>query len=234
MSKTLIIPDVHGRAFWREAVAKKSYERIVFLGDYLDPYPHEGITQRHAYEGLLDIIDLKLQQPERVVLLLGNHDLHYYSAAYGRIAKGSRYNANYAWKYKKCFVQHRNLFQLAYEEEHNGIRYLFTHAGITQGWYEQHKNIIGELNAPNLNHLLDSLQGIETLTKISFFRGGDSMWGSCIWTDIAEIAVSIPFDNIYQVFGHSQSEKPYISPDWACLDCRMSFILQDSEIKTVE
>lgn len=233
MNKTLIIPDVHGRTFWRDAVAEKSYEHIIFLGDYLDPYPHEGITQRQAYEGLLDIIGLKYQQPKRVVLLLGNHDMHYYSVSFRRMAQGSRYNANYAWKYKKCFAQHRDLFQLAYEEEHNGIRYLFTHAGVTQGWYEQYQNMIGELNATALNHLLDSLQGIKALAKISFFRAGDSMWGSCIWTDIAEMAVSKPFDNIFQVFGHSQSDKPYISPNWACLDCRKAFVLQGCKITTV-
>lgn len=234
MNRTLIIPDVHGRSFWRDAVAEKSYERIIFLGDYLDPYPHEGITQRQAYEGLLDIVGLKLQQPERVVLLLGNHDMHYYSTAFRRIAQASRYNANYAWKYKKCFAQHRNLFQLAYEEEHNGTQYLFTHAGVTQGWYEQYQSIIGELNAATLNYLLNSLQGIEALAQISFFRGGDSMWGSCIWTDIAEMAVSEPLGNIYQVFGHSQSEEPYTSPDWACLDCRKAFVLQGNEIKVIE
>lgn len=36
-----IIPDVHGRNFWKnitsnEEIAK--YEKIIFLGDYLDPY----------------------------------------------------------------------------------------------------------------------------------------------------------------------------------------------------
>lgn len=32
----LIIPDVHGRTFWKYAIDK--YDKVIFLGDYLDPY----------------------------------------------------------------------------------------------------------------------------------------------------------------------------------------------------
>ena len=45
MNKILIIPDIHGRTFW-----KKAYElvdivdKVVFLGDYLDSYSHENIS----------------------------------------------------------------------------------------------------------------------------------------------------------------------------------------------
>ena len=60
MSKNwIIIPDVHGRTFWRDAVRDRENENIIFLGDYLDPYPSEGITPEKAYRELLDIIDNK-------------------------------------------------------------------------------------------------------------------------------------------------------------------------------
>ena len=36
--KILIIPDVHGRSFWKKAVETGDYEKVVFLGDYADPY----------------------------------------------------------------------------------------------------------------------------------------------------------------------------------------------------
>lgn len=32
----LIIPDVHGRTFWKDAVNRESWGTIIFLGDYLD------------------------------------------------------------------------------------------------------------------------------------------------------------------------------------------------------
>ena len=38
--KILVVPDVHGRTFWKEPVGRllESVDRVVFLGDYLDPY----------------------------------------------------------------------------------------------------------------------------------------------------------------------------------------------------
>ena len=46
--KILVVPDEYGRTFWKEPV--KNYidqvDRIVFLGDYLDPYRGEG--EEHA------------------------------------------------------------------------------------------------------------------------------------------------------------------------------------------
>ena len=39
MAEMIIIPDVHGRKFWRNAVKGFETEKIVFLGDYVDPYP---------------------------------------------------------------------------------------------------------------------------------------------------------------------------------------------------
>lgn len=40
----MVVPDVHGRDFWREPVKKyiETVDRVVFLGDYLDPCEDEG------------------------------------------------------------------------------------------------------------------------------------------------------------------------------------------------
>ena len=73
----VIIPDVHGRAFWREAVEARPEDEFIVVGDYRDPYPKEGISDAEAFGGLQDIIDFKKQNPDRVTLLWGNHDLHY-------------------------------------------------------------------------------------------------------------------------------------------------------------
>ena len=43
MSKILCIPDIHCRKFWRKAINeyKNSVDKVIFLGDYIDPYPEE-------------------------------------------------------------------------------------------------------------------------------------------------------------------------------------------------
>lgn len=49
MSKILIVPDVHGRKFWHKAKEMiNSVDKVVFLGDYLDPYPWERISRLDA------------------------------------------------------------------------------------------------------------------------------------------------------------------------------------------
>ena len=79
----LIIPDVHGRTFWKEAINKFPKNEfpnmeIIFLGDYLDPYTgYEDINKEQAYENFKEIIEVA-QNDERITLLIGNHDWHYF------------------------------------------------------------------------------------------------------------------------------------------------------------
>ena len=74
--KILIIPDVHGRQFWKTPLQQgpDRWKKIVFLGDYVDPYPHEGITPEEAIEVLKEIIALKKLWPDKIILLVGNHN----------------------------------------------------------------------------------------------------------------------------------------------------------------
>lgn len=75
----IIIPDIHGRSFWKHAVEGHETEKIIFLGDYVDPYADEGIDYWAGILSLRDVILFKKEHPENVVLLLGNHDLSYIS-----------------------------------------------------------------------------------------------------------------------------------------------------------
>lgn len=71
----LIIPDCHGRNFWKKAVEENidKVDKVIFLGDYLDPYPWEGITRKEAISNFQEVIEFKRGSPEKVTLLLGNH-----------------------------------------------------------------------------------------------------------------------------------------------------------------
>ena len=231
--KLLVIPDIHCRTFWKEAVEKYKDEvdRIIFLGDYLDPYPWEcatdGITRKSGIKNFEEIIEFKSQNKDKVILLLGNHDLAYWNK---RFNPKIRFDSSHAYHITQDFLSHKSLFQLAHEETINDKRYLFTHAGVMMPWYEHYKDLIGELTADNLNKLKDFGGGIEALSQLSRFRGGWEWIGSIVWSDIDERKIANgDFDGIYQVFGHSQQEKhPVITPTWACLDCRKAFILDDS------
>lgn len=228
--KTLIIPDVHGRTFWKTAVEEHASEcdKIIFLGDYLDPYPWEcateGITRRSSMENFEEIIEYKKENKEKVILLLGNHDLPYYDRNFKTRV---RYDSSHAWSIERMFNNNRSLFQLAYELDADK-HYLFTHAGIVKSWYEKHKDYIGDFTIENINTLKGSGHGIEILSEVSRERGGWNNVGSLVWSDINEKGDSEDFEGIYQIFGHSQQDKyPVITKTWACLDCRKAFILNE-------
>ena len=51
----LIIPDVHGRSFWKTALDSGRYSKVIFLGDYVDPYEVEGIDNLTALSNFKDI-----------------------------------------------------------------------------------------------------------------------------------------------------------------------------------
>lgn len=128
MSKIIIVPDVHGRTFWRLAKEKiNEIDRVVFLGDYLDPYPVEDISPEKAIEELKKIINFKKEFSEKVILLIGNHDYHYMNLL-KEIFPCSRYDFKNAQKIEQIFNDNQELFQVLYKEG----KYLFSHAGVVE------------------------------------------------------------------------------------------------------
>ena len=70
MKRLIIIPDVHGRDFWRKAVSENPDGEFVFLGDYLDPYDFEDIVEDEDFHGLEDIIRFKEEHPDCRLILV--------------------------------------------------------------------------------------------------------------------------------------------------------------------
>ena len=71
--KYLILSDLHLREFWKDPVSKWD-GNIIFLGDYVDPYPHEfpdGIPD--PLIGLQEVFDFADTNRDRVTILIGNH-----------------------------------------------------------------------------------------------------------------------------------------------------------------
>jgi len=251
--KILVIPDIHSRNFWRKTVDDYISEvsKIIFLGDYLDLYPEELeytpelIECRDFYDAqsnlniLNDIISLKKNEPDKYILLTGNHTDSY---IWSKFKAASRTDYRNWEKYHKFFLENLEYFNLVWIE--NNV--IFSHAGISEGWAKvvaTELSLTIDLNKPvksiakylsniNLNNIVDK-KLINLLGDISYYRGGSRFYGSCEWADLREhinmpesITEAIPRgeDGIYQVFGHTQLKSPLITDKWACLDCRRGFI----------
>ena len=81
--KTIIIGDIHGRNIWKDIVSKESYDRVIFVGDYFDSFNIPGIDQIHNFK---EICQFVRDSDKEVILLVGNHELHYMSI--GQIYSG--------------------------------------------------------------------------------------------------------------------------------------------------
>lgn len=81
MTNILVLPDIHGRDFWKKPIANKDkFDHIIFLGDYFDPYPDESITQQKAIENFKELVKsfTKEELEDKVEFLLGNHKVKIY------------------------------------------------------------------------------------------------------------------------------------------------------------
>ena len=83
MTKILVIPDLHGRGFWKEPC--NNWEgKIIFLGDYHDPYGEYIVEEPDKVESLTNLKELVAFVENRrkisdVICLLGNHELPYFN-----------------------------------------------------------------------------------------------------------------------------------------------------------
>jgi len=226
----LIIPDTHGRHFWCKPVREAlGHERIVFLGDYVDPYRDEPIGRSQAVRRFEEIIELKRSRPDEVVLLLGNHDLQYID---GRMRAG-RYDAVHGEAIRALVEDNARLFQIAYTDG----PYLFTHAGLLGGWVRRHdaellpvggtpRDIPSRLNGMWMDAERRA-RLLPLLSEIPVSRRGLCLHGSPVWADASDMRTDGPeIDGFLQVFGHTlQDGPPLLTPYFACVDCRRAFRL---------
>lgn len=226
----ILIPDVHGRDFWKSAIENRRDDDIViFLGDYVDPYPDEGISNEAALSGLNDIIGLKKSDPDHIILLLGNHDMGY---LVGSDFCNSRHWYSGHADLHVMFSDNLDCFILSYVA--GGI--LISHAGVYPKWLdlcnldlEKFREFNTDLHDPDKYNRV-----IYDLNYIDRFRGGWNAVGSPVWADIRYAIKNYTLD-IDQIVGHTQLEKdPLKIGNMTCIDCRRAFLLEDGELKEMD
>ena len=233
----IIIPDVHGRDFWKKPVMDNlGKEHILFLGDYMDPYDNEPFAPWNAFPQFEDIVALKEKNPDSITLLLGNHDIHYLTEK----GRGQRYDYIRGAQIKHFIIEHAQSLQLTYSEKNCGRKFLFSHAGILAGWIEFNKEYLEEATPDTIGTVLNEMWAdrsswpvlFSVLADVPQSRWGRAAFGSPTWSDVDDIRTDAPeLPGYYQVFWHSQQETdPVITEYFSCLDCRRAFRLSDDGI----
>lgn len=248
----IVIPDLHGRTFWKEAVEKYPDADTIFLGDYLDPYPDEGIRHKAARENFNEVLEYA-RTHSNVTLLFGNHDLVYwFPYNWGRKDTG--------WE-DELLQQFRDniaLFHMFATREVNGRRWLFSHAPLFEEWiaYTEMPHELQEIE-DRIWKMLDDYNRLrededvprsweerrnahdvvwKTLGRASKLRGGIDKCGAPVWADVREIADGCELyrDTDYHVFGHTQQNRPIITDRFACLDTHQAYrITPEGQIEAI-
>jgi predicted MPP superfamily phosphohydrolase len=195
--KIISVGDLHGRDVAEDVRDLiNQCDKMVFMGDYVDSFER---TDGQIRECLRNVIQLKRDNPEKVVLLWGNHDVQYLLGPKNHGCSGYR-----PQMHTDLFAEfhcNKELFQLAFQ--HND--WVWTHAGIHDGWwlfrlkeYQGFGSVADELN-------FAFKEGKESIFDVGHRRGGYRDVGGPLWCDRNEL-INAPLKDYNQVVGHTKRD----------------------------
>ena len=250
MTNILVLPDIHGRTFWKEPLKyKDKFDHIIFLGDYFDPYPSEGITPEEAVNNFKEILKTFTEDEidgisSKVEFLLGNHDAHYIipdTPISSRYCRNKETQKNIINLFKYLQLHHQLILNTWITIENT--TYLFTHAGINKEWFDSNSQVC-DINTPGLIKQYSIPNNWVSIAQVGRIRGGFGAGGP-LWDDVREFVNQPKFSLYYQIFGHTQLNdwvnkdkikemnkgKEVSCEDFACLDCRQAFVIDEKGIQ---
>jgi hypothetical protein len=238
--KIMSIGDIHGRSQWKDAIfgstleyeswrrevdngiqefmadqypLLSSLDKIIFVGDYVDSFTVNNVEMKLNLE---EIIHFKKTYPDKVVLLIGNHDIQYILP--NQICSG--YRPEMKHDFGDIFNRNIDCFQMAYYHEtedpfKNIKRTLWTHAGVTQGWLRSAKGLFDietfrfhedfkDADFIRIDELLNRMweYRLNILFNVDSDSGGMSQWAGPVWVRPSRLSWEA-LEGYDQVIGHT-------------------------------
>lgn len=241
--KVLTVGDIHGRETWKEfifgSIEKfedwalecssgdyvrpweetidlrfEDIDQVVFVGDYFDSFTVSNVIMKKNVE---DLFLFKRCYPEKVVLLWGNHDVHYWD----RDQQCSGFRGEMFFDFNEILRNNKHHLKLA----HQVGNVLWSHAGVTDSFYKKimfnkHKEDLASherwtattdvmTDKPRLdrNSIADFLNDHmamwwRPLFNVGKRRGGFDFIPGPLWADKAEL-MKDPLNFVFQFVGHT-------------------------------
>lgn len=234
--KLIAVGDIHGRDIWKDKFFGSTYDfqnwvtrdlangienemadlypfykwdKIIFIGDYVDSFTVSNVEMKKNLE---DIILFKKAYPDKIVLILGNHDIQYIVSGH----QCSGYRPVMRPDLYQIFNENYDLFEMAHIVETTpGNPTLFTHAGVTKGWeaqlraaFENTHSHKWQLFAEHAQSRIDNLINvawkfeIPELFNVDRDSGGVSKYAGCLWVRPQKLQANA-IDVYDQVVGHT-------------------------------
>jgi hypothetical protein len=166
--KIVAIGDIHGRDYWKQIIEQEQDADVfVFVGDYFDSFTIKGPDQINNF---LDIIEFKKQSKVPVILLIGNHDYHYYPGIEDSGTSG--YQTLMAPSIKHVVSDNKQYLQVAYQSG----EFVFSHAGLSSEWLD---DIVDGWSVDSLDATINDLFRFQPqkLAYRSYKQVGSTVYG---------------------------------------------------------
>lgn len=139
--KIIAFGDIHGRLDWFDIYQMEKPDLVIFMGDYVSTHDPD-ITSEQQCCNLEDILNFKEENPDKVILLRGNHDMQHLGYYWAQCSGFDAYVARWMSTIRDRFLR---LTQWVHIQD--GI--VFSHAGISKVWWDTL-----DLGDPTLDNIL--------------------------------------------------------------------------------
>lgn len=200
--KTIFLGDTHGRSLWKDIIRNEMPDRVVFIGDYFDSHDKE-LTAAIQMFNFKEIIEFKKTGAMEVIMLIGNHDYHYFPEIGYNGTSG--YQSGAALEIGRVLDENREHLQMAYLLDN----ILCTHAGVGHNW------LVEQMDYNSEDNIADFINDVWKYKPQLFqFNGfdpyGDSWTQTPIWIRPHSLMVgnkdSFLKKQYIQIVGHTQVE----------------------------
>lgn len=228
--KIIAIGDVHGSPLWKNALEGQTFDKVVFVGDYFDSY--NQTTFQDQISNFKEILDLKRANMDSVILLVGNHDMHYHKS-FDEQYNG--YQPDGAFDISEALHQalKEELLQMCFI--HN--KFLFSHAGLTNIWCRNNQVLVAveDLQQSVNDLLMFKPKSFQFAAGRNFSHYGDDVTQGPIW--VRPNSLRKDFVEGYRyVVGHTKQECVVVEKDIILIDCLVKgqcLVIEDGIVKAL-
>jgi predicted phosphodiesterase len=209
--KLIAIGDIHGRSDWKEIVKNNDFDKVVFIGDYFDT--HENIFPKQQIKNFNEIIKCKEKNPDKVVLLLGNHDYHYLPSVTDQYGGFVSYTKSKVSGLLNVLV-HAGMIRLCYVHEN----FLFSHAGVTKTWCKVNHIDLKNIECSINEYFLLKPEAFRFTSGRDYDIYGDEICQTPLWVRPRSL-MNDKIAKYIQVVGHTEHEKLQMNGHMIIIDC---------------